>query len=125
MGEQTPKIPQFLYQSLHGEVNPIEDVDRLVKNYCDNGSYVQYYGDTASIHAALGLTGTLDGINWITKRFDGEEVPKDCSAETAVTCLDRPLAVETLGVVGDQAVQTCWQFWGSSWPQKFEGQVGI
>jgi hypothetical protein len=102
MGGQTPKIPQFLYQSLHGEVNPIEDADRLVKEYCDNGGHVQYHQHTASNHAALGLTGTPDAIKWITKRFDGEEVPKYCSTDTVVTSLDTPLAVETLG---DETVQ--------------------
>jgi hypothetical protein len=99
MGQEAPTIPQFLYHSLGDEISPIENVDELVKKYCDNGGRIQCHKDLESEHAALTLTGSPDAFSWIVDRFEGKPEADGCSTIELATSLEPSGALEILGDV--------------------------
>jgi hypothetical protein len=77
MGQNTPKIPLQIFQSIGDQVMPIADVDQLAAYYCANKATLEYKPVKGTDHVlgGLGLTG---GMNYLLDRFDGKVAPNNC-----------------------------------------------
>jgi Secretory lipase len=77
MGQNTPKIPLQIFQSIGDQVMPIADVDSLAAYYCANKATLEYKPVKGTDHVlgGLGLTG---GMTYLLDRFDGKVAPNNC-----------------------------------------------
>ncbi|EST07618.1 Lipase, secreted [Kalmanozyma brasiliensis GHG001] len=99
-GEQWPRTPCQIYQSLHDEVVPHETTDTLVAAWSKHGACIDYTKDELSAHVVLCFTGCAMAVRWMQDRFDGKKTvaePGKPNEETVLTSLDTSDATETLG----------------------------
>ncbi|KZZ94146.1 Lipase, secreted [Moelleriella libera RCEF 2490] len=94
-GKSVPKVPLFVYKSVNDEISPIEDTDKLVKFYCDNGATVEYTRDFLSGHSGLAITAQTYVLPWLRQVMNGEPLAKGCSQSTKISTL---LDISTLGL---------------------------
>ena len=99
MGQHTPTVPLFVYQSVNDELVPGKDTDAVVRKYCAEGAHVTYQRDILSEHIALVITGAPDALNWLKARLSGSPAPGRCSTRTVLSSLANPTALVTLGAV--------------------------
>lgn len=78
LGRTDPAIPLYIYESVHDEFMPLDDVRALVRTYCDQGNPVQYYEDAVSEHISLAGQGAPAAIAWLGDRFAGSAAPSNC-----------------------------------------------
>lgn len=78
LGTRNPGIPMYVYESVHDEFMPIEDVRGLVDTYCDLGLPVTYLEDQFSEHVSLAAQGAPAALAWIGDRFAAEPAPSTC-----------------------------------------------
>lgn len=93
LGQHTPTVPLFVYQSQNDEVIPPADVDAVVQTYCSQGAAVTFERDTLSEHVALSLTGAPDALNWLTDRLSGTPAAPGCHTSDVASSLLSPSAL--------------------------------
>jgi hypothetical protein len=87
MGNNTPKIPMFIYKGVQDEISPIDESDELIKKYCARGASVTYRRDILANHeldAVLALPAVLP---WLKDRLNRLPVNHNCSTSTVVSSL--------------------------------------
>ena len=77
MGQFTPKVPLYVFQSVGDQLMPIADVDNLVSFYCANRAKVEYKRAAGTDHV-LGALGLSGGLTYLLDRFDGKLTPNPC-----------------------------------------------
>ncbi|MBC7698977.1 lipase family protein [Aquabacterium sp.] len=77
MGQNTPKIPLQIFQSIGDQVMPIADVDSLAAYYCANNATLEYKPVAGTDHV-LGAMGLSGGLTYLLNRFDGKVAPNNC-----------------------------------------------
>lgn len=71
MGKSIPTIPRYIYQGALDEIQPIKDVDALVKFYCAGGANVEY-DRTILGHATLEVARLATSMIKIDEAFHGK-----------------------------------------------------
>lgn len=99
LGQHTPTVPLYVYQSLNDEVVPPADVDAIVQKYCAAGANVTYRRDILSEHVTFSMIGAPDALNWLTDRLTGQPVAAGCQTSTVATSLLSPTALLTFGEI--------------------------
>jgi hypothetical protein len=99
LGQRTPAVPLYVYQSVNDELVPPADVDAVVGTYCARGAQVTYRRDVLSEHVALVVTGAPDALNWLAERLSGKAAQSGCHTSTVASSLLSPSALLTFGSV--------------------------
>jgi pimeloyl-ACP methyl ester carboxylesterase len=77
MGQNTPKMPVFIWQGTADELMPIADADNLITTYCAGGATVQYKRMTGTDHV-LGALQLSAGLTYLKDRFAGKAATSTC-----------------------------------------------
>lgn len=99
LGQHTPTVPMFVYQSVNDELVPHADTDAVVNKYCAAGADVAYQRDVLSEHVILAVTGAPDALNWLADRLNGKPAASGCSTDNVASSLFSPGALATFGSV--------------------------
>jgi hypothetical protein len=73
-----PTAPLYIYHGINDEILPVNPVNALVEQYCNEGVTVEYYQDPASDHNSLAFSGAPAAIAYLTARFAGTPAPSTC-----------------------------------------------
>lgn len=103
LGRTVPRIPIYQYQSTWDWIAPLQQVDRMVAQYCkDPDARVTYTRDHVSEHVTLDVGATASWMMWMRDRFAGVPVAQGCQTRNVDSVL---LDQKTWGVwaqiVGD------------------------
>ncbi|KAK9474973.1 secretory lipase-domain-containing protein [Dipodascopsis tothii] len=88
MGETTPIIPLYVYQSVDDEIAPYQNVDDTVAGYCSDGATVEYMKSNNNSHTAEADRGGPYAFDWIKSRLAGSSVKIGCATSTIVFSTD-------------------------------------
>ncbi|MCW2784357.1 MAG: hypothetical protein JWP74_874 [Marmoricola sp.] len=85
LGRQTPRVPLFVYHSIHDEVLYIKAADALVKRYCADGAAITYVRDNTAEHVTLDPLGAPAATAWLLARLHESVVPSGCTTTKVET----------------------------------------
>lgn len=71
LGSHTPKAPLYVLNAIQDEIAPIDKVDSVVENYCNNGGKVHYYRASGGNHMMTDIKNRGKVLDTIDSIFAG------------------------------------------------------
>nr|WP_281363785.1 lipase family protein [Nocardioides daedukensis] len=84
LGVRIPTCPLLVVQSTNDQIIDVDDVDIQVEKYVDGGAEVLYLRDRFSEHISLMILGLPAMLDWLERRFDGEQAPVGTSTVNSI-----------------------------------------
>lgn len=90
LGKPAPKMPVFIYHSMLNEMSPINEVYKLVSQWCAQGAKLEFSEDLSYNHMVEAFTGIPAALTWLENRFELRETPSKCVWEKRISNLMYP-----------------------------------
>lgn len=78
LGQRVPSAPIFIYEAVFDQLIPFEDVQNLVKFYCDSGVRVEFDQSWMAEHNSMAAIGAFKAYQFIADRFEGKDFITSC-----------------------------------------------
>ncbi|KAI5965874.1 uncharacterized protein KGF55_001238 [Candida pseudojiufengensis] len=73
-GKFMPEIPIFIFHSKINEMSPIDEVHKLITQWCENGVKLEFAEDLSYNHMVEAFSGIPASIIWLSNRFNDEAI---------------------------------------------------
>lgn len=99
LGNDSPEVPQYIYQGEMDEFAPVDEVDKLVDSWCQMGGSVEYYVAPDLDHAGASEAGFRYALSWAAAMLSGSTAMSGCT--TIYTNFDGPSNITTTTAPGN------------------------